>query len=288
MNYRHIYHAGNFADVVKHITLIALLDALLKKDTPFCYLDTHAGAGCYDLQSDWANKTKEYSNGIEKIMTDSAELPSLVSRYVDYIRTLNLSLTNEPTTRYYPGSPLIARHFSRSIDRIITCELQIQQFEALKINTGYQDKKITMHHMDGFLGLKALLPPLENRGLIFIDPPFEAPDEFNQIIRSLSLALRRFARGVYVVWYPIKEKIILQKFYRSLESTIKFPILITELSIYPDLPYHLNGCGLMIINPPWMIDQTLNNILPWLWKTLSINDQGNYRCFSLNSDKIKV
>ena len=281
MNYRHSFHAGSFTDVVKHIVLLALLDAMTRKETPFCYIDTHAGTGDYDLLSDDAQKTKEYMGGIEKVI-HGENPPPLIKRYIECVHHINSQLTGVKfsSLRYFPGSPVIARYFARAHDRIIACELQPQEYQSLK-NTFMHDKRVAVHHMDGFLGLKAFLPPEERRGLILIDPPYENPDEFTRIAHSLPIALKRFETGIYAIWYPIKEKIQVERFYHTLKQQISRPILAIELTTYPDLPSHLNGCGLAIINPPYQFAESIENILPWLWKALTINDQGGYRSFLL-------
>jgi|SRR5579883_1061554 len=284
MNYRHIYHAGNFADVIKHVTLIAILQALLRKDTAFCYLDTHAGIGYYDLLSESAGKTKEYESGIEKVIR-AEQPPLLVQDYLDCVHQINNRLSAShlhlASLHYYPGSPMIARYFARPQDRLIACELQPEEYQSLK-NTFAGDKQVALHHLDGFLGLKAFLPPHERRGLVLIDPPYESPDEFTRITHSLPIALKRWQTGTYAIWYPIKERRQTERFYRSLKQALSQPILIVELTIYPDLANHLNGCGMAIINPPWQLDETLAAILPWLWQTLAINHQGGYRTYLLN------
>lgn len=276
MNYRHLYHAGNFMDVVKHVTLTALISALHRKDTPFCYIDTHAGTGYYDLFSDSANKTKEFEGGIEKIIQQENP-PPLIKRYLDCVHQLNNRLTASKyaALRYYPGSPMFARLLLRPHDRIIACELHPEEYQTLR-TTFAGDKQVSIHHTDGFLGLKAFLPPKERRGIVLIDPPYEDPDEFNRIAHSLTGAIKRWDSGIYAIWYPIKEKSQLQRFYRSLRANISQPIYIIELTIYPDLPQHLNGCGLAVINPPWQFDESINEILPWLWKALTINNQGAF------------
>lgn len=281
MNYRHSYHAGNFADIVKHITLTALIVALQNKDKPFCYIDTHAGTGVYDLFSEQAKKTNEYQNGIEKVI-QREQPPALVKRFLDCVHQINNKLTGTTfsSLRYYPGSPLIARQLLRPHDRIVACELHPQEYQTLR-NTFAGDKQVAVHHQDGFLGLKAFLPPAERRGLILIDPPYESPDEYLRIVQTLPFALKRFATGVYAIWYPIKEKKDTEQFYKTLGKNIELPILIVELTIYPNLPHHLNGCGLAIINPPFEFEKTINELLPWLWKALTINDQGDYRAYLL-------
>jgi len=277
MNYRHSYHAGNFADVIKHVTLIALLSALQNKEKPLCYIDTHAGTGFYDLFSEQAKKTHEYTGGIEKVI-QCERPPAVVKRYLDCVHEINNRLSDAKfaSLRYYPGSPLIARQLLRPHDNIIACELHPEEYQLLK-NTFAGDKRVAVHHLDGFLGLKAFLPPAERRGLILIDPPYENPDEYTRIVHSLPFALKRFPTGIYAIWYPIKEKADTERFYNALNKNIPLPIFVMELTIYPDLPQHLNGCGLAIINPPWQFEQTVDEFLPWLWKALTINDQGAYR-----------
>lgn len=287
MNYRHIYHAGNFADVLKHSVLIAIFDILSKKDTPFFYLDTHAGCGYYDLHSEAANKTKEYCHGVEKIR-QRTDQPSLVQRYLTCLRSFNNDQKFGETTdslRFYPGSPFIASYFSRTQDRVLACELQLEQFNILKsnINQNKLIKKITAHNMNGFLALKALLPPLERRGLVLIDPPYEGVDEFDQILNSLKMGLRRWEKGIYAVWYPLKDKKQVESFSTALIHQVNCPILFIELSILPALPHHLYGCGVVIVNPPWLLDQKINDLLPWLWQVLSLEGQGDYRCVLKNA-----
>jgi 23S rRNA (adenine2030-N6)-methyltransferase len=281
MNYKHVYHAGNFADVVKHLVLTALINSLKQKKTPFCYIDTHAGAGYYNLFSPLADKTKEYVGGIEKIIQQEKP-PLFVKDYLDSIHTINNTLTKSKfaSLQFYPGSPLIARHLLRTNDRIVACELQPQEYTALR-TTFVGDKQVAVHHMDGFLGLKAFLPPSERRGLVLIDPPYEDPDEFIQLAHALPAALKRWETGIYALWYPIKERRQIERFYRALNQQIPQPILSIELTIYPDLPQHLNGCGLVIINPPWQLDKTVEAMLPWLWKALTINDQGGFHTYFL-------
>lgn len=281
MNYKHVYHAGNFADVTKHIILLALIGSLKRKDKPFLYLDTHAGSGYYDLSSTFANKTKEFESGIEKII-QAEHPPALIKEYLACVHDINNKLTQSKfaSLRYYPGSPLIARHLLRAHDRIVACELHPEEYQSLR-TTFINDKQVSVHHTDGFLGLKAFLPPQEKRGLILIDPPYEDPDEFNRIAHSMAAPLKRFESGVFAIWFPIKEKIHIERFYRTLRSHVKQPILAVELTIYPELTNHLNGNGLVIINPPYQLETSLQNILPWLWKALTINNQGSFNAFFL-------
>jgi len=281
MNYRHGYHAGSYTDVVKHVVLTALITSLAKKETPFCYIDTHAGRGYYDLYSNSAQKTNEFKGGIEKII-QAANPPSLIKTYLHCVHEVNNKLTQSgySSLRYYPGSPMIARMLARAHERIIACELHPEEYQALK-TTFANDKQVAVHHQDGFQGLKAFLPPHERRGLVLIDPPYEDPDEFTRIAHALPAALKRWETGMYAIWYPIKEKYQVERFYKTLTTTIQKPILAIELTIYPDLPNHLNGCGMVVINPPWQLDATLNDTLPWAWNALTINNQGGYSAFML-------
>lgn len=281
MNYKHVYHAGSFTDVFKHVIVFSLLKLLQRKDNAFCYIDTHAGAGYYDLFSDFANKTKEYQGGIEKLIQHDKP-PALIKEYLDDIHHINNRLLNAKfaSLRYYPGSPLIARQLLRPHDRIIASELHPEEYQALR-NTFAGDKQVAIHHTDGFLGLKAFLPPNERRGLVLIDPPYEDPDEFTRLAHTLPVALKKWQTGIYAIWYPIKESAKVEQFYHALKDSIQKPILAVELTIYPDLPQHLNGSGMVIINPPFQFEHALQDIVPWLWKALTINGQGTYRTYFL-------
>lgn len=282
MNYKHAYHSGNFADCIKHISLIGLINTLLKKPTPFCYIDTHAGSGYYDLFAEFAAKSKEYEGGIEKIIRQERP-PSLVKQYLACVHTINnrLSQSRYASLRYYPGSPMIARYFARAKDRIVACDLHPEEYQSLR-RTFNGDKLVSVHHMDGYLSLKALLPPFEKRGLVLIDPPYENLDEFTRIAKTLPLALKKWPTGIYAIWCPIKSHYDLEKFYKELARMTE-KIFIIELTIYPDLPNHLNGCALAVINPPWQFPEEMKNILPWVWNALTINRQGGYRAYFLKS-----
>lgn len=282
MNYQHSFHAGNFADVVKHVTLIALLNAFLRKTTPFCYIDTHAGAGYYDLFSEFAGKKQEHKLGIEKVI-QAQNPPFLIKTYLQCVRQINNQRMKSKfaSMRYYPGSPVLAHFFMRSQDRVIACELQPNAYQDLR-QAFIDTKQVAVHHLDGFLSLKAFLPPRERRGLILIDPPYENPEEYTRIAQHLSIAMKRFPTGTYAIWYPIKDSIQTERFHRVLRSVSSKPIFVIEMTIYPNLPQHLNGCGMAILNPPWQFDEAMKSVLPWLWKVLSINKLGGYRTIWLN------
>lgn len=282
MNYRHEYHAGGFSDVVKHIILIGLITSLKQKPAPFCYLDTHAGRAYYDLTANNPNKTQEYKNGIEKIIAKvDAAISPLVSFYLEEVHAINNALlkTTFSALQYYPGSTLFAQRLLRPQDRLIACELHREEFSALRsYHAG--NKQVSIHHMDGFLGLKAHLPPKEKRGLILIDPPYEDVAEFNHIAHALEIVLKKWPQGIYAIWYPIKQKIALQPFYQRLK-TLNENIFIIELSVYNEIGQHLNGCGIAIINMPWKFDILMQQTLKWLWNALSINNEGAYSAYFL-------
>jgi 23S rRNA (adenine2030-N6)-methyltransferase len=265
MNYRHAFHAGNFADVFKHAILLALLDALTAKDKPLCYFDTHAGRGRYALDDEEAGKTGEWRDGIGRLF-DSPRLSASLRRYVDAIRAFN----PDGTLRNYPGSPLLAARALRPDDRLVLCETQQDEAAALRALCR-DDRRVHVHQRDGYAALNALLPPLEKRGLVLIDPPFEAQEgEFAAIEAALGSAHARWPNGVYAVWYPIKTRRTIAPFHRRMANGPFGEVLVAELLARPDdSPLRLNGCGMLIANPPWKLDATLAALLPPLRDVLA-------------------
>lgn len=280
MNYRHFYHAGNFADVFRHVLLVGLIQNLLIKDKPICYLDTHAGIGSYDLLTEAAQKTEEYRYGIEKIWnsikpflsdfpdpdTQSATSINLIHDYVQLIRKFNLDF-NAENLHYYPGSPCIVRSLLRAQDRMILTELHTEDVQQLK-KIFYKDKQVAVHHLDGYQAVKAFLPPKENRGLVFIDPPFEKKDEFNQLVLAMKLAVSRWPNGIYAIWYPIKQVEKVNDFYRSLKLSGIRKIVSCELTMaFTEEAFH--ACGMVVINPPWKWQTQIEKIMPALCHLLN-------------------
>ncbi len=262
MNYRHIFHAGNFADVFKHVVLSLLLKSLHRKDTPFCYLDTHAGAGRYDLSSEAAQKTGEYRDGIQRLW-DRDVLPEVA----DYLAAVHAT-NAEGRLRYYPGSPAIARFFLRPQDRMVLLELQADECAALQARYA-GDRQVVVQRQDGYAGLKAHLPPKERRGLVLLDPPYESNQEYEQIVAGLRVAHERWASGMYAIWYPIKDRAPVERFHRALVATGIRRILLAEFCPFPeDSGFRLNGCGMVMINPPWKLEETLRRLLPGLLDVL--------------------
>ncbi len=282
MNYRHSYHAGNFADVFKHIVLVTLIKALTHKDNPICYIDTHAGSGVYDLFAEQAQTSKEFELGIKKLFHE-AEPPELIKQYLHCVQGINNRLANTTISslRYYPGSPMILRYFLRAHDRLLLTELHPQECELLR-KTFPNDRKVGIHLMDGYLGMKAFLPPKERRSLILIDPPYERPNEFGALLKGLEVGLKRFETGVFAIWYPIKDRASVERFHHDIRTHIQKPLLITELSVSPDtLTTQLNGSGMIIVNPPWQVDKQIQAFLPWLWKVLAVHGQGQFSAQSV-------
>ena len=273
MNYRHIYHAGNFCDVFKHVVLTALTTSLLRKEAGFCFLDTHAGIGCYDLSAREAQRNPEFQHGIAKVRA-ALHPPPLVQQYLECVAAVN-----EPkakTLQYYPGSPAIVRQYLRSQDRMVLCELHPADCETLK-QTFEGDRQTFVHCQDGYQGLKAFLPPKERRGLVLIDPPYEKPNEFMDVPQYLAQAVKRWDTGIYALWYPIKHIENLPPFYAALSAEITKPMLSIELSIFPEnIEQSLNGNGLIIVNPPWQFEEQIQAVLPWLWQILSPEKQGRH------------
>jgi 23S rRNA (adenine2030-N6)-methyltransferase len=272
LNYRHAFHAGNFADVFKHALLVLLLKSFHAKDKPFVYLETHAGAGCYDLESEAARKTGVARDGIGRLWARREEFPEL-SDYFAAVRALNRGA--EPCL--YPGSPRVAHPLLRPQDRMVLFELMPEECAPLR-DAFARDARVHVHCQDGYAGLKAQLPPPERRGLVLIDPPYEAADEFDRILEGLALARARWATGTYAVWYPIKDRPPVKRFHERLTATGIRKMLAAELSIYPeDTAFRLNGCGMVLVNPPWQIDRTLAGLLPRLLGCLRQNHEGNSR-----------
>jgi 23S rRNA (adenine2030-N6)-methyltransferase len=265
MNYRHDYHAGNFADVLKHAVLVGLIEALQAKPKPLCYVDTHSGAGLYDLGGEAARKTGESAAGIERLREQRGG-PALMQRY--------LELVDAEDSHLYPGSPRLVQRLLREDDSAQLCELHPEEAARLR-QLFHDDRRIHVHHRDGYEALKALLPPAEKRGLVLIDPPFEAQEaEYKLIQSALDTALTRWPNGVYAVWYPIKLGRQLQPFRRWLGRCGAKSVLDAELLLAPDdSPLRLNGAGMAILNPPWQFDATLSSLLPALAARLRREDQ---------------
>jgi 23S rRNA (adenine2030-N6)-methyltransferase len=261
MNYRHGYHAGNFADVLKHIALCELLRLLTAKDKKLFVLDTHAGAGGYDLSGNLARRTGEAEAGIVRLAgLPRTGMPAAVARYLVAVAAYDRKFGpagGKP--RRYPGSPRLVRAALRPGDRFIACELHPEEALALKREFA-GDRAVEVRQADGYKALKALLPPVERRGLVLIDPPFEVADEYERLLRALRQGARRFATGCYAVWYPIKDEAA-PAFAADLTA---FKTLMLEMQLEGIEPGRLAACGLAVINPPWRFEEAMREALPWV------------------------
>jgi 23S rRNA (adenine2030-N6)-methyltransferase len=269
MNYRHGFHAGNFADVQKHVILIAILDYLAQKEAGYAVLDTHAGRGSYDLTIGQAERTREYADGIARLWnTDDA--PPAARRYLDLLKAFNGERTGSDALAAYPGSPRIARTLLRAQDRLMACELHPEEVALLKAEFR-GDRQVAVHARDGWEALVGLLPPKEKRGLVLIDPPYEAQEaELKQAALALKEAQRKFANGIFALWYPIKERAVITRFHQQVAQLGLGDVLAAELCVWPDdARLHLNGSGMLIVNPPWQLDAQLRDAQPWLWRHLA-------------------
>ncbi|WP_018974107.1 23S rRNA (adenine(2030)-N(6))-methyltransferase RlmJ [Rudaea cellulosilytica] len=276
MNYRHAFHAGNFADVFKHAILIGLIDALKAKPTPFCYIDTHAGAGRYDLRDEEARKTGEFVDGVQRLLV-AANLPDSLRPYFDLLRAANAADANGHLN-VYPGSPLIASLSLRDGDRIALCEVQEAETAALR-KLFADDKRVGVHQRDGYAALAGLVPPKERRGVVLIDPPFEAQEaEFRTIQSALADAYAHWPTGIYAIWYPIKLHRQVLRFQRWFAKQGIKKTLVAELMIdADDSPLRLNGCGMVIVNAPWQFDAWLARLLPDLARLLARSPRASHR-----------
>ena len=265
MNYRHGYHAGNFADVLKHTALWELLRLLTAKDKKLFVLDTHAGAGGYDLGGGLARRTGEAEAGIVRLAAaPRAAMPAAVTRYLAAVAAYDRKFGpagGKP--KRYPGSPRLVRAALRPGDRFVACELHPEEALALKREFA-GDRAVEVRQGDGYKALKALLPPVERRGLVVIDPPFEVTDEVERLLRALRQGVRRFATGCYAIWYPIKDEMA-AAFVRDLAA---FKPLVLELRLDGIAPGKLAACGLAVINPPWRFEEAMREALPWIAEQL--------------------
>jgi len=267
MNYRHAYHAGNFADVLKHAVLCRILLHLRDKPAAFRVIDTHAGAGRYDLGGAEAGKTQEWRDGIERLWRTDLAPPvrAVLAPYLDAVAALNPG----GKLAVYPGSPALIQALLRPQDRLTACELEPQAASALAKQLR-RDPRTNAVAIDGWMALNAYLPPKERRGLVLIDPPFEQPDEFSHMAKALATAHRKWATGSYLLWYPIKDDADIAAFIRWIARLGIAKTLRLELIVAPPTDQtSLRGSGLIAINPPWTLHDELKTLLPTLARILA-------------------
>jgi 23S rRNA (adenine2030-N6)-methyltransferase len=274
MNYRHAFHAGNFADVVKHTILSRILTYLMKKDAAYRVIDTHAGIGLYDLYGNEAERTGEWQEGIARLIDTrlKPDVAALLEPYLDAVRARN---TNGKL-RYYPGSPFITRHLLRNQDRLMALELHPGDAWALKKNFA-DDFQVRVTNLDGWAALGTHLPPKEKRGLVLVDPPFEEKGEFSRMAQSLEKAHARWPGGIYAYWYPIKEPREVDAYIKALKATGIAKILRIELMVdTPTNPPRLHGTGMVVVNPPYVLEEEMRTLLPVLAELLGLEGRGRW------------
>ena len=283
MNYQHEFHAGNFADVFKHAVLCRILQYLRGKPAAFRVIDTHAGAGLYELTSEKAMRGGEWQAGIGKLM--AARIPKAIAALLDPYLEVVRALNEHDRLRVYPGSPALARAWLRPQDRLIACELEPKAATLLGRNLR-GDVRIKTLTLDGWTALNAYVPPKERRGVVLVDPPFEADNDFPRLADALAAAYRKWATGIYALWYPIKgrrEPDALAKRLRrlGLARALRAEILVAPLTD----PGRLNGAGMMVVNPPWTLENELSALLPALSGILGREGKGRFRLDWLASDE---
>lgn len=282
VNYQHEFHAGNFADVFKHALFCRILHYLRGKPAAFRVIDTHAGAGLYDLAGEKAARGAEWQGGIGALMAAKTSPPitKLLSPYLEVVRAVN----DRDEIRVYPGSPAIARAWLRPQDALIACELEPRSAGALRRNLR-GDVRIKTLAIDGWTALNAYVPPKERRGVVLVDPPFEVDDEFRRLANALSAAHRKWATGIYTLWYPIKGRGEPDAFAKRLRRLGLPKVLRAELlvSALTDQT-RLNGCGMIVVNPPWTLENELSLLLPALARILGREGKGRFRLDQLGRE----
>lgn len=264
LSYRHAFHAGNHADVLKHLIEILLLDHLNQKDKPWWYIDTHAGAGAYALDEGYATQNAEFTSGIARLWSEP-NLPAPLARYVALVRQFN----EGDTLRRYPGSPWFAEQIARRDDRLRLFELHPTDYDILAGNFAAQHKTVQIQKADGFAGLKAVLPPAPRRGLTLIDPPYEDKQDYQRVITALQNSLKRFATGTYAIWFPRLTRLESRELPRQLRE-VHSKWLLATLDVTTPSPdgFGMYGSGMFILNPPWTLADHLAECVPTLARLL--------------------
>lgn len=283
LSYRHAFHAGNHADVLKHAVVVQLLEHLTQKDKAFWYIDTHAGAGLYALDHAYAKKKAEFETGISRIWQAAAEgqtLPTLLDEYLDQVRAQN----PDGSLKYYPGSPWLAWQMLRDQDRLRLFELHSTEIQVLRDNFRGAGRKVMLYDGDGFNGIKAILPPPPRRALVLIDPSYEDKQDYARTVRTLEEGLERFATGVYAIWYPQVQRRESTQLPAQLQRLpLKSWLHVTLTVKHPvDGGLGLHGSGMFIVNPPWKLKETIEEAMPLLVDLLGQDDSATYTLESLD------
>lgn len=273
LSYRHAFHAGNHADVLKHIVLIELLDYYNRKDKPWTYIDTHAGAGCYALDSEHAEKTAEAVGGIGRLW-ERDDVPAALATYMKAVRQFN----SHGRLLFYPGSPALAMTQARAQDRLRLFELHPADHLSLQQTFATEAERVQVRKADGFVGLRSLLPPPSRRAVVLIDPPYEVKDDYRQAVDTLRDAMRRFPNGTYALWYPLLARPEARLLPERLAGLGANSWLDVRLAVKgaPRDGFGMFGSGLFVINPPWVLPERLEALMPWLTKVLAEDDEAGF------------
>ncbi|HEY8519372.1 MAG TPA: 23S rRNA (adenine(2030)-N(6))-methyltransferase RlmJ [Gammaproteobacteria bacterium] len=277
LSYRHAFHAGNHADVLKHVVLLALLHRLVQKEKPLRYVETHAGAGGYDLRAPEAERHREYAGGIGRIFT-AREAPAAVGRLLDLVRRYN----GDGPLRHYPGSPWLAREALRPDDDVYLYELHKAEHAALARGCR-GDRRVHVLHADGFEGAVGLVPPPSRRALVFVDPSYETRDEEARVIDLLAKLARRFATGVYAVWYPLLARRRPDALEHAARAAGFAPLDVYALQVHPGAR-GMTGSAMLVVNTPWKVAEEMRAALPWLARELG-GDGGSYRLTTADASR---
>lgn len=276
-SYRHAFHAGNHGDVLKHAILVQALDYFTRKDSAFWVIDTHAGAGLYALDGDWAHQSGEAAGGLERLL-NAARPPKLIERYLQALAAFN----PEGAIRRYPGSPCLALHALRPQDRLRLFELHPTEIDVLDATLKRQardrHRQVMIEHSDGFAGLQRLLPPPSRRAIVLIDPSYEDKQDYRHVLHAVQGGLRRFAQGSYFVWYPLVQRIQAHELPRALK---RLPVTWLDVSLTVRKPsadgLGMHGSGVFIVNPPWTLQEELRDALPWLKDALAQDAHAHFQ-----------
>ncbi|TVR10998.1 MAG: 23S rRNA (adenine(2030)-N(6))-methyltransferase RlmJ [Salinarimonadaceae bacterium] len=279
MNYRHAFHAGNFADVMKHLVLTRIVAHLLRKETPFRAIDTHAGIGLYDLCASEAARTGEWRDGIARLDAPFApEAEAVLAAY----RAVLAEVRERHGDMAYPGSPAILREMLRPIDRGVFVELHPDDYAVLAERYN-EVANLKALRLDAWQALRAMIPPREKRGLVLIDPPYEVPDELERVVAELRAAVAKWPTGIYATWYPIKDARAIERAFAPLGDLPRPALRIETTIARPDGSGRLVGSGLIVVNPPWTLREEMEAVLPALAERLAQGDYAGYRCDAIGA-----